>query len=91
MIKLFVSMLAALALLSLSTVASRADEFSRIQTSSETYWVPAPTPHPVYVAVAPPPPPYYYGPPPPGYYYGPPPPRPPVVIIPRFFIGFHFH
>jgi hypothetical protein len=85
--KLFVSMLAAGALLSLTTVASRADEFSRIENSPATYWVPAPTPGDMADA----PPPYYYGPPPPGYYYGPPPPRPPVVIVPRFFIGFHFH
>ena len=84
--KLFVCLLPAFALLLVSAVAGRADQFDRIENSPYTYWVPAPTPPPPgYVAG--PPPPYYYGPPPPGY-YGPP---PPVVVIPRFFIGFHFH
>ena len=85
--KLFVSMLVALALLSLSTLVSRADEFSRLENSPATYWVPVPTPPPPgYVAGGPQP--YYYGQPPPPGYYGPP---PPVVVVPRFFIGFHFH
>jgi hypothetical protein len=84
--KRFVCLLPALALLLVSSVAGRADQFSQFQNSPYTYWVPAPTPPPPgYVAG---PPPSYYGPPPPGYYGGPP---PPVVIIPRFFIGFHFH
>lgn len=88
--KLVVSILASLALLSISTMASRADEFSRIANCPETYWVPAQTPPPPgYYGSAPQP--YYYGPPPPGYYYGPPSPRPPVVIVPRFYFGFHFH
>jgi len=79
--KLFVCLLPALALLFLSSVAGRADQFSQIENSPYTYWVPAPTPPPLgYVA----------GPPPP-YYYGPPPPPPPVVILPRFFFGIHFH
>ena len=86
--KLVVPLLTVVALLLLSAGASRADEFSRIQNYPDTYWVPAP-PSDYYGSA---PQPYYYGPPPPGYYYGPPPPpRPPVVIIPRFFIGFHFH
>jgi len=81
--KHFVCLLPALALLSASTVAGRADQFSQIQNCPYTYWVPAPTPPPGYVAG--PPPPYYYWPPPPGYYSSPP---PPAV---HFFIGFHFH
>jgi hypothetical protein len=81
--KLFVCLLPALALLFASSIAGRADQFSQIQNCPYTYWVPAPTPPPVYVAGSPPP---YYGPPPPGYYGGPPP--PPFV---HFFIGFHFH
>ncbi len=89
--KLLVCLVPALALLFLSTVAGRADEFSRIENSPYTYWVPAP---PGY-ANAGPYQPGYYGPPPPGYYgpYGPPPgpPPPPAVVIPHFFIGFHFH
>jgi len=76
--KRFVCLLPALALLFVSSLAGRADQFSQIQNCPFTYWVPAPTP---------PSPSYYYGPPPPGY-YGPP---PPVVVVPRFFIGFHFH
>jgi hypothetical protein len=88
--KHFICLLPALALLFASSLAGRADQFTQIQNSPYTYWVPAPTPPPPgYVAG---PPPYYYGPygPPPGY-YGPPPSPPPVVIIPHFFIGFHFH
>lgn len=81
--KLFVCLLPALALLFASSIAGRADQFSQIQNCPYTYWVPAPTPPPAYVAGSPPP---YYGPPPPGYYGGPPP--PPFV---HFFIGFHFH
>jgi hypothetical protein len=78
----FAYFLAVLALLLVSSVAGRADQFSQIQNSPYTYWVPAPTPPPPgYVAG--PPQPYYYGPGP--YYYGPPPPRV------HFFIGFHFH
>jgi hypothetical protein len=81
--KSFACLLAALALLLVSTGAGRADQFDRIETSSDTYWVPAPTPPPPTYASAPPP--AYYGPPPPAYYYGPP---PPAV---HFFFGFHFH
>ena len=88
--KLFVCLLPAFALLFVSTVAGRADEFTRIENSPYTYWVPAPTPPPPGYVAGPPGPYYYYGAPPPGY-YGPPPSGPPVVIIPRFFIGFHFH
>lgn len=89
--KRFGCLLPALALLLVSSISGRADQFSKIENSPYTYWVPAPTPPPPgYVAG--PPQPYYYGPPPPGYYYGPPPPSgPPVVIVPHFFIGFHFH
>jgi len=80
----FICLLPALALFFASSLAGRADQFSEIQNCPFTYWVPAPTPLPPgYVAG-----PYYYG-PPPGYYG--PPPGPPVVIVPRFFIGFHFH
>jgi hypothetical protein len=82
--KSLVCLLPALALLLLSTGAGRADQFDQIENSPATYWVPAPTSPPGYVAGA-------YGPPPPAYYYGPPPPPPPVFFIPRFFIGFHFH
>jgi hypothetical protein len=86
--KLLVCALSALVLLSFSTMAGRADLFDRMENSPDTYWVPAPTPG--YLAGAPQP--YYYGPPPPpGYYYGAPPPPAPVIFIPRFFIGFHFH
>ena len=76
--KLLVCLLPALALLFVSSVAGRADQFSDIQNSPATYWVPPP---PGYVAG---PPPYYFGPPPP-VFYGPPPP------FVHFFIGFHFH
>jgi hypothetical protein len=89
--KLLVCALPALALLSLSTLAGRADPFERIENSPYTYWVPAPTPPSGYVAGEPQP--NQEGPPPPGYYYGPPPPAPPpplVIILPRFFLGFHF-
>ena len=79
--KLFVCLLPALALLFVSSLTGRADQFTDIENSPNTYWVPPP---PGYVA-GPPPPPYYYGPPPPGYYYRPP--GPPV----HFFFGFHFH
>ena len=82
--KLSVCLLPAFALLFVSTLAGRADQFDRIANSPYTYWVPAPTPPPPgYVVSAPPP--GYYGPPPPAYYYAPP---PPAV---RFFFGFHFH
>ena len=87
--KRYVCFLPALALLFVSSVAARADQFSRIENSPYTYWVPAPTPPPGYFAGSPPP--YYYGPPPPFYYGPPPPPAPPVVVFPRFFFGFHFH
>jgi len=68
----------ALVLLLASSVTGRADQFTDIQNSPYTYWVPAP---PGYVGA---PPPYYYGPPPGTVVIVPPPP-------PRFFIGFHFH
>lgn len=74
-----VCLLAAFALLLVSSVAGQADPFSELQNNPNIYWVPAPTP---------PPPGYVAGPPPP-YYYGPPP--PPVVVVPRFFFGFRFH
>jgi len=80
--KRFVCLLPALALLFVSSVAARADQFSQIQNCPFTYWVPAPTPRPPGYMAGPPPP--YYG-PPPGYYSGPPPP------FVHFFIGFHFH
>ena len=80
--KLFVCLLPALVLLLASSLAGRADQFSQIENSPNTYWVPAPTPPPPNYMAGPPS--YYYG-PPPAYYYAPPP--PPV----RFFIGFHFH
>jgi hypothetical protein len=82
--KRFVCLLPALALLFVSSVAARADQFSQIQNCPFTYWVPAPTPPPPGYMAGPPPP-YYYGPPPPAYYSGPPPP------FVHFFIGFHFH
>ena len=83
--KHFVWLLAAFVLLALSTVASRADQFSDIENSPYTYWVP---PAPGYVNA---PAPYYYGGPPPPGYYGPGP--GPVIVVPppRFFFGFHFH
>jgi hypothetical protein len=80
-------LLPALALLLIFPLAGRADQFSQIEQSPYTYWVPAPTPPPPGYMAGPPQA-YYGGPPPPGY-YGPPP--PPVVVVPRFFIGFHFH
>jgi hypothetical protein len=84
--KHFVWFLAAFVLLAVSTIASRADQFSDIENSPYTYWVP---PAPGYVNA--PPPPYYYGGPPPPGYYGPAP--GPVIVVPppRFFFGFHFH
>jgi hypothetical protein len=82
-------LLPALALLLLFPFAGRADPFSQIENSPYTYWVPAPTPPPPGYMAGPPQG-YYGGPPPPGY-YGPPPSPSPVVVIPRFFIGFHFH
>jgi hypothetical protein len=74
-------LLPVVAVLVISSVAARADQFSRIENSPDIYWVPAPTPPPPDYAAAQPPP--YYGPAP---YYGPPP--PPRV---HFFLGFHFH
>ena len=68
----------ALVLLLATSVTGRADQFTDIQNSPYTYWVPA---RPGYVAA---PPPYYYG----------PPPGPVVIIPPppvRFFFGVHFH
>jgi len=86
--KLLPGSLCVLALLFVLSTAARADEFDRIASSPATYWVPAPTPPPPGYAYAPPGP-YNY---PPGYYGPPPgPPPPPVVVLPRFFIGFHFH
>jgi hypothetical protein len=88
------STLPVLALLLAFPVAGRAgtdmppppqDQFSQIENSPYTYWVPAPAPYaypPGYVSA---PPPYYYGPGP--YYYG-----PPVRVYvggPHFFFGFH--
>jgi hypothetical protein len=81
-------LLVAFALVAASSIEARADQFSRIENSPYTYWVPAPTPPPPGYEVGSSP--YYYAPPPPAYYYGPPPPAP-VVVVPRFFIGFHFH
>lgn len=82
---LFLSLVPAVVLLLATAATGRADQFTDIQNSPHTYWVPAP---PGYVAA---PPPYYYGPPP--YYYGPPPGS--VVVVPppppRFFFGIHFH
>ena len=69
-----------LALLFVSSLSGRADQFSDIANNPNTYWVPAPTPLPG----------YYAGPPPPYYYYGPPPPRV-YVRVPGFFFGFHIH
>jgi hypothetical protein len=78
--------LAALALLLVSTVGSFADSspssskpnlFTQLANSPNGYWVPYPTP---------PPPIAYYG--SPRYYNGPP---PPVVYGPRFFFSFHIH
>ena len=77
--KLFLSLVPALVLLLASSVTGRADQFTDIQNSPNTYWVPPP---PRYVAA---PPPYYYGPPPGSVVVVPPP--PPI----RFFFGFHFH
>jgi hypothetical protein len=77
--KHFVWLLPTLVLLLVSSVTGRADQFTDIQNSPYTYWVPAPS----YVGA--PPPPYYYGPPPGPVVIVPPP--PPV----RFFFGFHFH
>jgi hypothetical protein len=51
--KLLVCVLPALALLSFSSLAARADQFDRIETSADTYWVPAPTPPPTYASAAP--------------------------------------
>jgi hypothetical protein len=82
----FVCLLAALFLV--TSFGARADEFSRIENSPYTYWVPVST-STKYANASPAP--YYYSAPPPGYYGPPPAPAPPVVIIPRFFIGFHFH
>jgi hypothetical protein len=72
---------------------ARADEFTAIQHSPYTYWVPAPGYGDYADDALPPPPPGYYG-----YYDNgapvpppPPPPPPGVVIVPRFFFGFHFH
>jgi hypothetical protein len=80
-----VCLLAALALLLVSSVAGQADSFSQLQNNPNIYWVPAPTPPPPGYVAGPPPP---YGPPPPPGYYGPPP--PPVVIVPPIFFGIHF-
>ena len=55
--KLFVCLLPALALLLVSSGAGRADQFSDIQNSPYTYWVPAP------------PPAYYYHPPGPAVHF----------------------
>jgi hypothetical protein len=67
--------LAVLILLAAAATA-RADDFSAIEHSPYTYWVP---PGAGYAAGT------YYGGPPPVYYYGPPPPPP----VPSFFIHFH--
>jgi hypothetical protein len=91
--KFLASTLPVLALLLAFPVAGRAgtnmapqppqDQFSQIENSPYTYWVPTPYAYPPgYVAA---PPPYYYGPGP--YYYG-----PPVRVYvggPHFFFGFH--
>ena len=80
--KILICVLPALVLLLASSLTGRADQFTDIQNSPNTYWVPAP---PGYVVA---PPPGYYG---PGY-YGPP---GTVVVVPppppRIFFGFHFH
>jgi len=65
--KLFVCLLPALALLLVSSGAGRADQFSDIQNSPYTYWVPAPPLPPGYVAA--PPPAYYYHPPGPAVHF----------------------
>jgi hypothetical protein len=73
---------AALALLLAFAATGRADPFSDIQNSPNTYWVPPPA------GYVPAPGPYYsgcYG-PPPAYY-----PPPPPVPVPGFFIHFHIH
>jgi len=67
----------ALVLLLATSVTGRADQFTDIQNSPNTYWVPPP---PGYVGA---PPPYYYGPPPGPVVILPPP--------PRFFFGIHIH
>jgi hypothetical protein len=91
--KRFICLLSALALLLVLSSVGRADQFSQIQNSPATYWVPAPTPR--YAGAPGPAYPAYYGyyGPPPGYYYAapPPPPAPPVVIVPHFFFGIHVH
>jgi hypothetical protein len=74
------SLAAALVLLAAFAATGRADEFSAIANSPNTYWVPPPAGY-----AAAPGPYYYYGGPPPGYY---PPPPPPVPV---FFLHFHFH
>ncbi len=74
---------AALILLAAFAATGRADEFSAIANSPNTYWVPPPAGY----ATAPGPY-YYYGAPPPPYYAPPPPPAPPP--IPGFFIHLHF-
>jgi len=71
---------AALLLLLAFAATGRADEFSDIENSPNTYWVPPPA--------------GYYGAPVPYGYYGAPPPPPavPIVpIVPGFFLHFHFH
>lgn len=76
-----------LTLLAVSASAARADEFDRIENSPYTYWVPAPTPG---FAESAPGQPGYYG-PAPGDYGPPPPAPPPVVVVPGFYLHFHFH
>jgi hypothetical protein len=81
--KLLVCLLPAIVLLSAATT-TRADQFSDIANSPNTYWVP---PSATYA----PPSGYYgayYGPygPPPVYIYAPPPPP-----VPHFFFGIHIH
>ena len=73
--KLILSLISAVALLTVTSGTGRADEFSDIANCPYTYWVPAPA-----YATAPPPY-YYYGSPPVHVYVG----------GPRFYFGFHFH
>ncbi|HEV3273071.1 MAG TPA: hypothetical protein VGZ93_12900 [Candidatus Methylacidiphilales bacterium] len=69
-------LLPALALLFVSSLAARADQFTQLQNSPYVYWVPAPTPPPPGYVAAPRPPVFYGGPPPPAVH---------------FFFGFHYH
>ena len=86
--KFILCLLPAVAILFVSSVAGRADQFTQIQNSPNGYWVPSPTPPPP-VAYYYPPPGYYAGPPP--YYYGSGPYYGPRYYGPPVFLGFRFH